>query len=530
MFHYFKRFWKDNLIVIGLLFITGLCQTIVSVWTASALDSLIAQDLRTFVSVIVRILALFIVYLFFTRLQMVKTSQTIQKIATAIRVDITKRIEKTSYNHFHERQVGTYASWLSNDLTIIEGNGFGQLYMMLTGVIGSFTSVVALFFFHWSLGVWALVIGGVTILLPKVFQKQMGEASLFSTKQSEHFLTQSSEFLGGFDTLFSYGLLERITEKTKEASLKLADAKNKQAAVVANVAVLSILGNILGQLSVGGLTGILAWSGVVTIGAFSATTGLAVTIFNTLGSVSSQWANIRAVRPIFEKFETIEEVDENGLGTLNSYEEGIRLDQLQYAYGEKEVLKNLSYDFNLGGKYAVVGSSGSGKSTLLNILNGKLTDYSGSVTFSNKELNRLSGRTLRESILYIDQTPYLFSGTIRDNITLDETFSEESVNRVIGEASLEDIIEKLPEGLDTSVGEAGRLLSGGQKQRIALARGLIRGKQIILVDEGTSSLDEASALKIEENLVNNPDLTVIMITHHLRECIKEKLTGVLDLN
>lgn len=530
MFYYVKRFWKENLIVLGLLFITGLCQTVVSVWMASALDFLVQQNLHGFLSVVLRILVLFIIYLFFTRIQIIKISQTKQKIATEIRTDITKRIEKTSYKHFHERQVGTYASWLSNDISIIEGEAFGNLYLMLTGIVGSFTSVLALFFFHWSLGLLTLVVGGLTILLPKIFQKQMAEASLATTKENERFLSQASEFLTGFDTLFSYSLLDRITQKTKKSSLKLADAKNKQAAVIANVSVLAILGNILGQLSVGTLTGFLAWSGIVEIGAFAATTNLAITIFNTLGSVSNQLASMRAVRPIFDKFQNVEEIDEDSLGTLSINDCGIHLNRLHYAYGDKEVLNDISYAFNLGGKYAVVGASGSGKSTLLNILNGKLTDYTGSVTFSDMELKELSGKTLRESLLYIDQAPYLFSGTIRENITLGQTFSEEAMTQVIVEASLEDIIEKLPDGLDTSVGEAGRLLSGGQRQRIALARGLIRGKQIILVDEGTSSLDETSALKIEENLVDNPNLTVIMITHHLRETIKEKLDGVLVLS
>lgn len=87
----------------------------------------------------------------------------------------------------------------------------------------------------------------------------------------------------------------------------------------------------------------------------------------------------------------------------------------------------------------------------------------------------------------------------------------------------------LPLGLDTDIGEAGRLLSGGQRQRVALARGFLRGKKIILLDEGTSSLDEKSALEIEQQLLANEGLTVLMITHQLREAIRSKLDKVVVL-
>lgn len=103
------------------------------------------------------------------------------------------------------------------------------------------------------------------------------------------------------------------------------------------------------------------------------------------------------------------------------------------------------------------------------------------------------------------------------------------MKQAIIDSDLEELVRKLPEGLDTSVGEAGRSFSGGQRQRIALARGLIRGKNCILVDEGTSSLDEESAVKIEDSLLNNPTLTVIMITHHLRPSTENKLDGILNL-
>ncbi|HIZ71400.1 MAG TPA: ABC transporter ATP-binding protein/permease [Candidatus Atopostipes pullistercoris] len=530
MFHYIYKYWKDNLVVIFILFLTGFIQTIVSVQVAHALDALIVFDFRAFLETVGIVIALFSIQLIFVRIQVIKISQVKQKMSTAIRVDITQRIEKTSYKEFHKHQVGTYASWLSNDLSTIETVGFDQFYALLSGAIATLTSTVALFFFHWSLVLWTLIAGMITIFLPKIFEKQMAKASLNTTKENERFLSRVSEALAGFDTLFSYSLLENITKDTQAASLNLAAAKNEQAVVVSNVTVAGIFGNVFGQISILTLTGFLAFQKIVPIGSFAATSNLGITIFNTLGNVSTQLAQIRSVQPIFKKFAAIKESPEINQEILPSKMEGIELNHLNYAYGEKQVLNDISYRFELGNKYAIVGPSGSGKSTLLNILVGKLIDYSGSARFATHELKEIKGKELRKNILYIDQTPYLFSGTIRENITLGETFSNSAFNQVIKEAALEDIIEKLPDGLDTDIGEAGRLLSGGQRQRIALARGLIRGKRIILIDEGTSSLDESSALRIEENLINNPDLTVLMITHQLRDEIGEHLDGVLTLS
>ena len=530
MFYYIREFWKENTIVTLILFFTGLCQTIVSVLVASALDALIEFDFPGFTKVIGIVLILFGVQFIFLRLQIIKISQVKQKMATAIRRDITERIEKTSYNEFHNRQVGTYASWLSNDLATIETTGFDQFYALLSGMIATTTSIIALFFFHWSLVVWSLIAGSLTIYLPKIFEKKMAKASLRTTEENERFLSKVSEMLAGYDTLFSYGLLKRVTTHTEGASLQLANAKNKQAVVVSNVTIAGVFGNVFGQISILTLTGVLAFNKIVPIGAFAATSNLGITIFNTLGNVSTQLAQIRAVKPIFDKFEQVTEYEQVNSVHLPPEMKGIELQALNYTYGDKVVLSDITYNFNLGNKYAIVGPSGSGKSTLLNILIGKLVDYTGSVTFSDVELKQIEGKMLRENILYIDQAPYLFSGTIRSNITLDDYFSDEDFAQVIKDAALEDIIDKLPAGLDTDVGEAGRLLSGGQKQRIALARGLIRGKRIILIDEGTSSLDEISALRIEESLINNPDLTVIMITHQLRGAIRNQLDGILTLD
>lgn len=530
MFTYIKRFWRDNLLVGFLLLGSALSQTAASILNASALNALIALDLEAFLITAAQMFLAFMFLLFFTYLHIVKTNQTKQKMLTSIREDITLTLEETSYSHFHEREVGTYASWLSNDMTTIETQSFDGFYSVLSGIISSFTAVSALFLFHWSLVVWSFTAAGLTLLLPRLYQKKMAKATLFTTQENERFLGKTSEVLGGFDTLFAFSLLKKMTKDIKTASLALADARNNQARVMGRIAILGSFGNVFGQMTVLILTGILAFNAVITIGSIATTGNLAGTIFNTVGNISQQLASIRSTQPIFEKFQSIHVTDESQKKPLSRLTGGFNVKNAGYAYGDKAILNNVTYTFDIGKKYAIVGSSGSGKSTLLNILNGKLTDYFGFITLSNRELTSLSGKDLRNHILYVDQLPYLFNDSIRYNITLGDDFSEEQLNRVLIESDLIELIDQLPNGLDTAVGEKGRSLSGGQCQRIALARGLIRGKSFILIDEGTSSLDEKSALKIEERLLNNPELTVVMITHHLKDSIRERLDGVLSLS
>ena len=527
---YILRFWKPNLLIFGILVITNVCLTLVSVIMASSLNALVDLNFTLFFETLLANAVIFMIYLFFSYILINKKSQTKQKMATAIRTDVTKRMEQTSYSNFHTKPVGTYASWLSNDLNTIETVAFDQFYTVLGGMISAVSSIIAMFIFHWSIVLLTLAVTIVTILLPMLYQKVLSLVSLLVTEESERFLSKVTDTLNGFDTFFSFNLLEKITKDMEEASLKLADVKNKQAKVIAKVALLGTFGNIVGQLSIMGLTGYLVSQSIVSVGSILATGELAGTIFNTVGNISQQIAAIRSVEPVFKKLETIEPSVEKSTEKIKIIDSGIVLDNLSYAYDDKLVLNNLDFSFQLGGKYAIVGASGSGKTTLLNILNGKLMDYDGSVQFAGKELSVLSGRELREHILYMDQIPYLFEGTVRENITLDEDFSNEQIQQALKASNLDEVVRNLPQGIDTDIGDAGRLLSGGQRQRVALARGLVRGKKIILLDEGTSSLDEKSALEIEKQLIENEELTVLMITHQLRESIQKQLNQVILLS
>ena len=193
------------------------------------------------------------------------------------------------------------------------------------------------------------------------------------------------------------------------------------------------------------------------------------------------------------------------------------------------MLENASFQFKRGGKYALTGPSGCGKSTLLKLLLGWLPEYDGSIRFDGKDAKAFTPEQLQQQMSYIEQNVFLFNSTIRDNITLGETFTHEQMEKALRDSALIGDLAAMPQGLDTLVGEEGGSLSGGQKQRVAIARALIHNRSLLLVDEGTSALDQKNADIVEKSLLANPELTLILVSHHLTPERREQFTKVYAL-
>ena len=210
-------------------------------------------------------------------------------------------------------------------------------------------------------------------------------------------------------------------------------------------------------------------------------------------------------------------------------EELIRFHDFGVAYEKKTVLEGVNTAIRPGRITAIIGPSGCGKSTLLKLLLGWLPDYSGTIRFDGKDAKDYTPHQLQQGMSYIEQDVFLFNTTIRDNITLGGEYSDAQLEKAIRGSALDGDLANMPLGLDTPVGENGNALSGGQKQRIAIARALIHNRSILLVDEGTSALDAQNADIVEKSLLGNPDLTLILVSHHLTRERKEQFTKVYEL-
>ncbi|MCR4831984.1 MAG: ABC transporter ATP-binding protein/permease [Butyrivibrio sp.] len=189
----------------------------------------------------------------------------------------------------------------------------------------------------------------------------------------------------------------------------------------------------------------------------------------------------------------------------------------RYPNSDNDIIKGLYLSVKEGETIAFVGESGAGKTTMINLLIGFCLPTSGSLLIDGHDITEINLRTYREYLAVVPQNTVLFSGTIRENILYGEdNVSEEMLQKVIDESGLRSVVDSLPDGVDTSLGEHGGRFSGGQRQRLAIARALVRNPKVIILDEATSALDNISE-KYVTGALDNLSLgrTTFIVAHRL---------------
>jgi ATP-binding cassette, subfamily B, bacterial len=196
---------------------------------------------------------------------------------------------------------------------------------------------------------------------------------------------------------------------------------------------------------------------------------------------------------------------------------GITVKNVSFKYGEQAplVVQNVSLDIQPGQSVALVGPSGSGKSTLLNLLAGLYKPVTGGIQYDGRDLHEMDLRAIRQQIGIVPQHPFIFGGTLRENVAL--TAPGATLDRISASCKvscLHDDITEMPMGYDTVVSDGGGSLSGGQRQRVAIARAVIRNPSLMLLDEATSALDNSTEKRVIENL-ERQRCTRITVAHRL---------------
>lgn len=218
-----------------------------------------------------------------------------------------------------------------------------------------------------------------------------------------------------------------------------------------------------------------------------------------------------------EVYNTLKEPEERLYNEFIGFEREIVLKNVKFSYnGKNDVLKDINLTIKKGSKVAFIGESGSGKSTLVDLLMGLYEPMGGEVRVDGVLRNNENLISFRQKIGYIPQQIYLFNGSVANNIAFDSPVKKERLDEVIKMTNLQELIDKLPDGINSNVGDGGSRLSGGQKQRIAIARAIYADPEILILDEATSALDDKTeGIIMDEIYKVAANKTLIIIAHRL---------------
>ncbi len=456
-------------------------------------------------------------------------AKAIRALNNQVRHDLCLTLLHKDYSEFHTQDSGEYISWMTNDIKQIERLAWEPFFDGVGRIAQVLWSMMVLFSLHWTLLLASVFSTAVMLIMPKLFDKRMEKMGKECSDAASVAVSRLKDLLLGADVLRCFNKGSRFLDLGDEVSDQIEEPNSRltytKSAVNSAMSFVSVVIQILSDI----LIVALAFMGKVQPATLAGSSNLFGGVTNGLNRFANLRLSLAASKPYFDK------ISYDSVGKTKDYQqkekvcEGITVKNLAFQYGDKKIFENLTLKFEVGKKYALTGPSGCGKSTILKILLGWLPDYTGLVLLDDRDARTYSSELLYEQMSYIEQDVFLFNASIRENITLGESFTEAEIQKALHESALAGDLVLMPNGLETMVGENGNNLSGGQKQRVAIARALIHQRLILLVDEGTSALDQQNADIVERSLLSNSDLTLILISHHLSEERKKQFDQVYEL-
>lgn len=436
-----------------------------------------------------------------------------------IRRLLFSRLINSPLTLFAHRRVGDLMSRVIVDVKVIEDSVPSGIERLIASPVVVLVLGVELFLLNWQLALFsALALPLLGILIDRAgkkmrkiqieIQKRLGELNTA--------LEQSFAFIKEIKVLcaeeFENRRFHELTMRTFGAIMRGVRLRALLSPLIQFAGAVGVIGLILFaswqmergvNFDVGKLTQFVIL--LSTIYQNIRGLGEGVVVFQQALGASSRLVELLEVSAVSEKREGAK---------LPPFSRELSFENVSFGYDGNKVLKNIDLKLKKGEIIAIVGPSGAGKTTLVDLIPRFYDPNEGRIIFDGKDIREADVLSLRHQIAIVSQEPFLFAGTIRENLSYPDKFSDEEIREALEQVALWDFIASLPQGLDTVIGERGVTLSAGQRQRLAIARALLRKPQILILDEATANLDSAAEQHLLSN-ISQGRYTVILVAHRL---------------
>ncbi|ATW46067.1 lipid A ABC transporter ATP-binding protein/permease MsbA [Glaesserella parasuis] len=446
------------------------------------------------------------------------------KVVMTMRQKVFKHLMFMPVTFFDQNSSGRLLSRITYDSEQVASSSANALQSVVREGIYIVFLVTTMFYYSWRLSLVLFIIGPVIAVLIRVVSKRFRKLSR-NMQESMGSMTESAEqMLRGHKVVLSFGGQKVEEERFNHTS---NDMRRKGMKMMAASTIADPIIQVIASLALAVVLFVAGSPEIIgddlTAGEFAAVIGALMGILRplkTLTNVNAQFQRgMAASQTLFTLFDLPTEKNE-GTYQIERAKGDIRFENVTFTYFGKEqpALKNISFNLPAGKTLALVGRSGSGKSTIANLITRFYEIDSGNIYLDDHKIQEYTLNNLREQCAIVSQQVHLFNDTIANNIAYaaKDKYSREQIEATAKAAYAMEFIEKMPQGLDTVIGENGVSLSGGQRQRLAIARALLRNSPVLVLDEATSALDTESERAIQAALDElQKDRTVLVIAHRL---------------
>ena len=456
-------------------------------------------------------------------------NRLVRQIMSRYKNKVFQSILDRDYRDFSKEKSGKFISVLTENMKKIEQDYLHQYFNISKNLSLMIFSLLAMFIGNWYLTLLVIIAS----IIPMMISGFIGQKSAYLQKSvmiaDQKYLAKVKDILAGFLVIKSFNVKEAIRQDYRNESEKLDEIYFMKGKfdVLANV-ISQLSGMIVFLVAFGGGM-YLVFNGYTTIGSVTAIVQLVNFVVMPLNEIGMGMSKFREGQATLDAFE-VKDVIELQTGKMKEYfDDVISFSNIDFSYPntEEKIFNHLSLKIQKGEKIAIVGMSGSGKSTLLNLLLRFYDVTSGHISIDNQDIQAISAESLYNLMTIVQQDVYIFDDTLRANITLNQSFTDEEIKKAVQQSGLESYVLENELGLQALCGENGSNLSGGQKQRVSIARALIRKTPILLLDEATSSLDNQVTTEIESSILDIQNLTALVVTHKMNENILKKYDRIL---
>ncbi len=458
-----------------------------------------------------------------------------------LRLEVYRSLLKANWSFLMKQRKSDLIHSLTGELGRVTSSTFTFL-QLLASIVFTAIQIGLAMVISFPMTLYVLGCGLLIAAVSRRYIKKSGELGMTMSELAQSYLAGITDHFNGIKDIKS-NLLERsryrwLAEWSDQAARERyenAKVRSNSRIVYKVFSTLMIAGFIFGSVSLFQSQGMsLLLIAVIFSRLWPRFTGIQSSLENIAGSVPA----LQALMELQKRSEKAQDVQglmdvEGAAAAPIRIEDHLECRDVYFKYEPEQsghTLEAIQLSIPVHRMTAIIGQSGAGKSTLIDIIMGLMKPASGKLLIDGKELTDADLLSLRSSISYVPQDPFLFHGSIRENLSIvDPAANEEQMWEALEFSSAAEFVRKLPQGLDTVIGDRGIRLSGGERQRLVLARAIVRKPSILILDEATSSLDTMNESKIQEAIDRlKGSMTVIVIAHRLTTIRNADQVVVLD--